>query len=119
MTATTTTAADSLDLVSGKTLVLLGAALKEERPHGRVGFHYGEGVDTVHTAGMRGICSYARDPTATLLVSGQPSCAGITDCEVHATPEQADYARRVLAVLLPASDVPHDITIDGARWPNA
>lgn len=49
MTATTTTAADSLDLVSGKTLVLLGAALKEERPHGRVGFHYG---------GRRGHCPH-------------------------------------------------------------
>ncbi|MCA2338802.1 hypothetical protein [Mycobacterium avium] len=100
MTATTATAHDALEQLSDGSPVLLGAALKGQQA--RVLFHYGEDVATVHSAGMRRTSSYARDSaTATLYVSGKPSCAGITGIEVHATPEQADYGRRVLTLLLP------------------
>jgi hypothetical protein len=99
MNATATMGTDALDLFTDGSPVLIGAALRGQLI--RVLFHYGEDVATVHTAGILGTCSYARDSTATLYVSGEPSCGGITDIEVHATPEQADYARRVLALLLP------------------
>lgn len=99
MTATTTTGPDTLGFFADASPVLLGAALKDNPI--RVLFHYGEDITTVHSAGMLGTSAYGRDSTATLYVSGKPSCAGITDIEVHATPEQADYARRVLTLLLP------------------
>lgn len=97
----TATAADpdKLSMFTDGSPVLLGGALTGQSM--RVLFHYGEDAATVHSAGMLGTSSYARDTTATLYVSGEPSCAGVTDVEVHATPEQADYARRVLTLLLP------------------
>ncbi|MCA4727473.1 hypothetical protein [Mycolicibacterium fortuitum] len=99
MNAATPTAPDALGVFSDGSPVLLVGSLKEQPI--RVLFHYDEDVATVHSAGMRGTSSYARDNTATLYVSGKPSCAGISDIEVHATPEQADYGRRVLRLLVP------------------
>ncbi|EIU51610.1 MULTISPECIES: hypothetical protein [Mycobacteriaceae] len=99
MNATATADPDTLGVVSAHQVVLIGATLKDHQI--QVVFHFGEDVATVHSAGMLGPGSYARDHTATLYVSGEPTCGGITDIEVHATPEQADYARRVLTLLLP------------------
>lgn len=95
-----TEAPDQLALVSGYPLVLIGAELVGDSER-RIVFHYGEGVATVHIAGYRGVASYNENDSAVLLVSGKPYCGGITDCEVHATPEQADRARRILTLLRP------------------
>jgi hypothetical protein len=99
MNATATAAPDTLGVVSAHCAVLIGAALKDQRR--QVVFHFDEDDDVATVHGARGPSSYARDSTATLYVSGKPTCGGVTNCEVHATPEQADYARRVLALLLP------------------
>ncbi|WP_100492898.1 hypothetical protein [Mycobacteroides abscessus] len=99
-TTTAAEAPDTLGVVSAHQAVLIGAALKDQRR--QVVFHFGEDVATVHIAGFgRGPSSYARDDAATLCVSGTPCSGGLTNIEVHATPEQADYARRVLTLLLP------------------
>lgn len=99
-TTTAAEAPDTLGVVSAHQAVLIGAALKDQRR--QVVFHYGEDVATVHIAGFgHGPSSYARDDSASLCVSGEPSSGGLADIEVHATQEQADYARRVLTLLLP------------------
>ncbi|CPR35964.1 Uncharacterised protein [Mycobacteroides abscessus] len=99
-TTTTVEALDTLGVVSAHRAVLIGAALKDQRR--QVVFHFGEDIATVHIAGYgHGPSSYARDDSASLCVSGEPSSGGLDDIEVHATQEQADYARRVLTLLLP------------------
>ncbi|OHT95595.1 hypothetical protein BKG71_23185 [Mycobacteroides chelonae] len=99
-TTTTAEAPDTLGVVSAHQAVLIGAALKGQRR--QVVFDFGEDVATVHIAGYgHGPSSYARDDSASLCVSGEPSSGGLTAIEVHATQEQADYARRVLTLLLP------------------
>ncbi|QOF39519.1 Uncharacterised protein [Mycobacteroides abscessus subsp. abscessus] len=99
-TTTTVEALDTLGVVSAHRAVLIGAALKDRRR--QVVFHFGEDIATVHIAGYgHGPSSYARDDSASLCVSGEPSSGGLDDIEVHATQEQADYARRVLTLLVP------------------
>jgi hypothetical protein len=66
MNATATMGTDTLDLFTDGSPVLIGAALKGQLI--RVLFHYGEDVATVHTAGILGTCSYARDSTGVPLV---------------------------------------------------
>lgn len=91
---------DTLGVVSAHQAVLIGGGLKGQ-PR-QVVFHFGEDVASVHIAGFgHGPSSYARDDSASLCVSGKPSSDGLTDIEVHATQEQADYARRALTLLLP------------------
>lgn len=109
MNATTTT--DALDQFADNSPVLIGATLKGSQI--RVVFHHDEEMATVHSAGVLGTSSFSRDIAATLYVSGKRCCGGITDCEVHATPEQADYGRRVLALLLPYLP---DASGSGAAW---
>lgn len=98
-TTTAATSSDALGMVTDGSPVLLGGELKDQPI--RVLFHYGEDTATVHSAGILGTSTYPRDKTATLYVSGKLSCAGVFDIEVHATPEQADYGRRVLTLLMP------------------
>ncbi|MYV32037.1 hypothetical protein GQ649_33100 [Rhodococcus sp. DSM 6344] len=99
LTSTTETT-DQLGLVSGYPLVLIGAELAGDRER-RIVFHYGEGVATVHIAGYGGVASYNENDSSVPLVTGKTYCGGIADCEVQATPEQADRARRILTLLRP------------------
>ncbi|WP_457180995.1 hypothetical protein [Mycobacteroides abscessus] len=100
MNTSTAEAPDTLGVVSAHQAVLIGAALKGQQR--QVVFNFGEDTATVHIASFgHGPSSYAKDDSASLCVSGEPSSGGLANIAVHATQEQADYARRVLTLLLP------------------
>lgn len=94
----TTQTPDRLERVTFRPLVLLAGDLAGWGP--RTVLHFGEDVATVHIEG-HGVHSYNEDDSSVLLVTGKPYCGGVARCEVHASVEQAERARQVLALLIP------------------
>lgn len=112
--AITSETADRIVTATSAPLVMIAAHLTGGK---RIIFHYGLDVVTVHSAASYEFGAYTDIEGARLLVSGTPVCGEPENREVHASPEEADYASRVLAQLiahLPDTDEQGDRWIRGA-----
>lgn len=82
--------------------VVMGAALAG-RNNPVVVFGYADDIATVHIAATGAVRPYDNTSLDTLLTFylGESCSADLYDAEVFASPGQADYARRVLTLLIP------------------
>lgn len=108
--AVTTDTAERIGTATAAPLAMVGAEFTDGK---RIIFHYGLDVVTVHSVESYQFGAYADIKGARLLVTGTAACGVPVTREVHASPEEAGYASRVLAQLI--AHLP-DTDEEGDRW---